>query len=105
MTAAGENRSEKLPALAGEAAHLPLLNGEVIVGVRFYPDPRKEERKLQVKAGCLPHDIVMGEIVTALLKHLNKRLCRKKTIHDRRVRPVGIRIIPVEKGVPLLHCR
>src|SRR5712692_70350 len=62
------NLAEERPALAVELGELLLLDGGEVGRARVDLDAGQQQRQLEVlDIGGLPHDVLPGEIVTALL--------------------------------------
>src|SRR5207245_5673248 len=90
---AAHERAEQFPALAVEVLHLHLFDRRKVIRASVDLDARQQHSQLQIlETGRLLHDVLAGEIIATLLKHLNQRLCNKITNYRIGRRFVAIRI-------------
>src|ERR1700681_4005071 len=96
--------AEQLPPLALEALQLQLADRGKIgrAGVDHHAGQKNFGAEI-LQVGCLFHDVLAGEIVTALLQHLYQGLANAVSDDDRTVELVAFRKILFEEGEELLH--
>src|ERR1700759_453125 len=97
--------AEAFPSLALEPLQLYRRDRGEIGRRRVNLDARQQARDLEVLHACrLLHDVLPGQVVAAVLQHVNQTLGNDPGIHDGRVGAVCLRVVLVEERVPGLHC-
>src|SRR6476659_3841351 len=84
-----------------ESRHLHLLDGEIVGRAGVDLDARQQQPEFEVlEVGRLPHDVLAGELVAALLEHLNHGLRCQITVDTERARFISLRKILIHESGP-----
>src|ERR1035441_6479079 len=96
--------AEQLPFLALELHQLKLAERGKIGRAGIDLDAGQQDLGPEILEICrLLHDVFAGEVVAALLQHLNQGLCHAVTDHRAAIELVAFREVLGEKSVELLH--
>ena len=103
---AGQDRTEWNVALAVEAPHLGLLDRREIGRAGIDRDAGQQHRQFEiVQAGRLLHHVLAGQLVAALLQHLDGRRGNRLAVDVLLIDLVATRIILVHERDPRFVAR
>src|SRR5882762_191036 len=98
-----DHGSEQFPMFTVESRHLHLLDREIVGRARVDLDSWQQQPEFEVlEVSGLPHDVLAGEFVAALLEYLNPGLRVQIAVDTDRARLISFGVILIHEGGPFL---